>query len=97
MTPTPERISEVDGLTTSHTRERIPDVIRIPVDWKRDVTRYLTGRRLRRHCPHSRLQPLYGDRVNDIGGWRLICLDCDSYIDGPVTLAKVREAELDLW
>lgn len=47
----------------------------------------------RHHCPHSNLEGIYGDRVNDAGGYRLVCKDCDSLIDGPVDLALKRWSE----
>lgn len=45
-------------------------------------------------CPHSRLTGIYGDEINFSGGYRLWCLDCDRYINGPVKLAKMRQNEL---
>ena len=51
--------------------------------------------RQRRHCAHSRLRPIYGDEINFVGGWRLWCRDCGRFIDGPVSLAAMREGETD--
>lgn len=45
------------------------------------------GRRARRRCPHVRLRGLYGDHILWSGGWRLDCMDCGRFLDGPVTLA----------
>ena len=49
--------------------------------------------RKRRHCPHSDLEPIYGDEINRLGGYRLICRDCGRLIDGPPTLAASRKDE----
>lgn len=49
--------------------------------------------RLFNRCPHSRLQGIYGDMVNQVGGWRLRCLDCKRLLDGPVSLAESRRNE----
>lgn len=46
----------------------------------------------RLRCPHSNLRGIYGDEVNSVGR-RLQCLDCGSYLDGPVILARIREDE----
>lgn len=43
----------------------------------------------KRHCPHVHLQGLYGDVINAVGGWRLQCVDCWTFLDGPVSLANV--------
>jgi len=48
------------------------------------------GRTARRHCPHSHLLPIWGDDVRLVGGWRLQCVDCNQYLDGPVSLAELR-------
>jgi hypothetical protein len=53
----------------------------------------LFGRKARRRCPHNALRPIHGDEVNRVGGWRLQCAACGSYLDGPVTLAEGRPAE----
>lgn len=47
--------------------------------------------RNRRHCPHRRLLAIYGDMINHVGGYRLQCLNCWAYLDGPVSLAKERQ------
>lgn len=47
----------------------------------------------RLHCPHSRLDPIYGDEIRFVGYYRLQCLDCRAFLDGPVKLAKMRSAE----
>lgn len=47
----------------------------------------------RLHCPHSRLDGIYGDEINHVGGYRLQCLDCHAFIHGPVSLAQMRRAE----
>lgn len=46
--------------------------------------------RTRLRCPHRRLVGIYGDEINHVGGYRLQCLDCWAYLDGPVWLAKER-------
>lgn len=48
----------------------------------------------RGQCPHSRLEGIYGDEINFLGGKRLACLDCGRLLDGPVALAKARQYEL---
>lgn len=51
----------------------------------------------RRHCPHTRLEGIYGDAINHTpGGRRLQCLDCGRLLDGPVMLAIVRGGESEL-
>ena len=45
------------------------------------------------HCPHSELEPIYGDEINALGGFRLRCRDCGRLIDGPPTLAASRKDE----
>lgn len=52
--------------------------------------RGLFGATARRRCPHAHLEPIYGDRINQVGGWRLRCHNCRRYLDGPVTLADHR-------
>lgn len=47
----------------------------------------------RRRCPHSDLEPIYGDEILRVGGWRLRCRDCRRFIDGPVRLAELRRTE----
>lgn len=49
--------------------------------------RGLFGRHARRRCPHASLAGIYGDEINHVGGWRLLCRDCWRYLDGPVSLA----------
>lgn len=44
-------------------------------------------------CPHSNLRGIYGDEINAVGGFRLQCRDCGSYLYGPVILARLREDE----
>lgn len=44
-------------------------------------------------CPHSDLQPIYGDRINHVGGYRLQCRTCARFLDGPVSLAEARAGE----
>ena len=44
----------------------------------------------RRHCPHSDIRPIHGDEINHVGGWRLQCEDCGSYLYGPVSIAFMR-------
>lgn len=61
--------------------------------WTRETYRGWFGRTARRRCPHSRLVGIYGDPVNHKGGWRLACLQCARYIDGPVMLARHRMDE----
>lgn len=49
-----------------------------------------------RACPHSRLRGIYGDEIIAAGFKRLHCLDCGRLLDGPVRLAVMRHAELEL-
>ena len=56
--------------------------------WRKEVRR-------RRRCPHSNLRGIYGDAILAYNS-RLICLDCDGLLDGPVTLAKFRESERNI-
>ena len=49
--------------------------------------------RKRLHCPHSRLDGIYGDEIIAVGYWRLQCLDCHAFLDGPVKLAEIRTQE----
>ena len=44
--------------------------------------------RKRLHCPHRRVKGIYGDEINMVGGYRLQCLDCRAFLDGPVSLAS---------
>jgi len=44
-------------------------------------------------CPHSNLEGIYGDQVNNSGGYRLWCKDCGRLLDGPVELANKRWSE----
>lgn len=53
-------------------------------------------RREIKHCPHSNLDPIYGDAINMSGGFRLWCRDCRRKIDGPVALAERRKNERDV-
>lgn len=46
--------------------------------------------RKRVHCPHRHLRGIYGDDVNRVGGYRLFCVDCGRFLDGPVSLADER-------
>lgn len=47
-------------------------------------------------CPHSNLYGIYGDEIIAAGYKRLLCLDCNRFIDGPVMLAVLRRGELEL-
>ena len=54
--------------------------------------RWLTSRKTkfkRKTCPHVHLQSLHGDVINAVGGFRLQCTDCWTYLDGPPQLAWV--------
>lgn len=52
------------------------------------------GRTARRRCPHTTLEPVYGDAIIfESKGYRLFCLDCWRYIDGPVDLSEFRKGE----
>lgn len=53
----------------------------------------MTRWRRRRHCPHSALEPIHGDEVTAVGGYRLRCQDCHALLDGPVALAELRAGE----
>lgn len=44
--------------------------------------------RKRLHCPHRRVEGIYGDEINMVGGYRLQCLGCRAFLDGPVSLAS---------
>lgn len=55
--------------------------------------RGLSGRRAKRRCPHSNLVGIYGDEINFYGGWRLHCRDCGQFLNGPVSLATMRQQE----
>lgn len=46
--------------------------------------------RRRRHCPHVNVDGIYGDEINHVGGYRLVCADCGRYLDGPVSIAVDR-------
>lgn len=50
-----------------------------------------------RHCPHSNLRGIYGDEIIARGFFRLECEDCQRRLDGPVSLAKHRRAEKELY
>lgn len=50
----------------------------------------LFGPRARRRCPHSHLRGIYGDEITFVGFWRLECLDCGRYLNGPASLASTR-------
>lgn len=39
-------------------------------------------------CPHANMRGVYGDEINDCGGYRLRCCDCGRYLDGPLSLAN---------
>lgn len=42
-------------------------------------------------CPHANVRGLYGDEVLAAPGFRrLLCLDCDTHLDGPVSIARKR-------
>lgn len=38
-------------------------------------------------CPHANIRGIYGDEINQSGGYRLVCRDCGLLLDGPVSLA----------
>lgn len=47
----------------------------------------------RRHCPHVRVQGIYGDAINHTPGFRRnYCLDCGRLLDGPVSISVQRGA-----
>jgi hypothetical protein len=55
------------------------------------IARWRAARRFRRHCPHSRLSAIYGDRIRMTRAcWRLRCRDCGQFVDGPTALADTR-------
>lgn len=37
-------------------------------------------------CPHTVIRGIYGDEINDAGGYRLVCSDCGRLLEGPVSL-----------
>lgn len=43
----------------------------------------------KRHCAHVHLQSLHGAVINSTGGFRLQCVDCWTFLDGPPSLALV--------
>ena len=66
------------------------------ITWLIELLQRYEDRVRRRNCPHSTLRGIYGDEVNHCGGWRLRCLDCRRFVDGPVALAEFRAHERDL-
>jgi hypothetical protein len=49
---------------------------------------WLGAQRRRAHCPHMHLRGIFGEQIRVVGGWRLECLDCGQYLEGPVSLAS---------
>lgn len=49
------------------------------------------SRSQRRHCPHEQVRGIYGDKINQVGGYRLQCRDCGTYLEGPVAIAEGRK------
>lgn len=46
-----------------------------------------------RHCPHTHIQGVYGDAIIFISnGRRLQCMDCWTFLDGPVALNLINRA-----
>lgn len=41
----------------------------------------------RNRCPHVVRYGLYGDVVNAVGGYRLFCPSCKTFLEGPVELS----------
>lgn len=46
-------------------------------------------RRKPRRCPHVLIRGIYGDAINHMGGYRLICTECGTLLEGPVSEATV--------
>lgn len=42
----------------------------------------------RYHCSHALLRGIYGDEINAVGGYRLQCIACGRYLDGPISYVK---------
>lgn len=42
-----------------------------------------------RHCSHTEIRGIYGDEIHACHGYRLQCLDCKSFLEGPAALANV--------
>lgn len=49
----------------------------------------------RNRCPHISVLGIYGDAINELGGYRLRCHDCGRLIDGPVRTADDRKRLID--
>lgn len=49
----------------------------------------------RNRCPHENLYGVYGDQIHRSLGTRLVCGDCGRYLNGPVSLARERNARHD--
>lgn len=63
-------------------------------DLRDQIARWLKKRSAVTHCPHSRLRGIYGDEINHTPGFRrLQCLDCGTFLDGPVWIADYRKNE----
>lgn len=41
----------------------------------------------RNRCPHVFIYGLYGDVVNAVGGYRLFCPACKTFLEGPVEIS----------
>lgn len=48
------------------------------------------NRRQQQRCPHEVIRGVYGDEIKRCGGFRLLCVVCGRYLDGPVSLAAAR-------
>lgn len=56
--------------------------------WWKEIRRW-------RHCPHERLQDIYGDQVFHTPGYRrLRCKDCGRALDGPVAISWSRPSPI---
>lgn len=47
--------------------------------------------RQRAHCSHRWTIGIYGDLINEVGGWRNRCVACSRYLDGPVSISDERD------
>lgn len=50
--------------------------------------------RRRYHCPHERLDGIYGDAIQYFGWRRNLCADCGKTLDGPVSISQSRPYQL---
>lgn len=56
---------------------------------KDTVAMILVSYKLRKFCTHDFREGIYGDKINFVGGYRLQCIICGSYLKGPVSEANI--------